>query len=100
MSRSPSGPVCASPLYLLSHIMSTEMTESLESVGMIWTSYYYSIFISVASTWSIGISETLFHFLNFRESVKLLGRGISPSQGRCLHRTTQTQNKRRQTYMP
>jgi hypothetical protein len=39
-------------------------------------------------------------FLNFRESVRLLGRGISPSQGRRLHKTTQTQNKRRQTYMP
>jgi hypothetical protein len=33
-------------------------------------------------------------FLNVRQSVGLLGRGISPSQGRFL---TQTQNKRRQT---
>jgi hypothetical protein len=31
------------------------------------------------------------------QSVGLLGRGISPSQGRYPHRTTQTQNKRRQT---
>jgi hypothetical protein len=32
--------------------------------------------------------------------VGLLGRVISPSQGRYLHRTTQTQNKSRQTSMP
>jgi hypothetical protein len=30
----------------------------------------------------------------------LLGRVISPSQGRYLHRTTQTQKKRGQTSMP
>jgi hypothetical protein len=30
----------------------------------------------------------------------LLGRVISPSQGRYLHRTTQTHNKRRQISMP
>jgi hypothetical protein len=30
----------------------------------------------------------------------LLGRAISPSQGRYLHGTTQTQNKRGQTSMP
>jgi hypothetical protein len=36
-------------------------------------------------------------FLNVRQSVRLPGRGISPSQGRCL---TQTRNKHRQTFMP
>jgi hypothetical protein len=41
-----------------------------------------------------------FSFLIFRQSVGLLGRGISPSQGRYLHRTTQTRNERRQTSMP
>jgi hypothetical protein len=40
------------------------------------------------------------HFLNLRTPVGLLGRRISPSQGRCLHRTTQTQNKRRQIFLP
>jgi hypothetical protein len=39
-------------------------------------------------------------FLILGRSVGLLGRGISPSQGRYLHRTTQTQNKRRQISMP
>jgi hypothetical protein len=36
-------------------------------------------------------------FLNLRHSVRLLGRVISPSQGRYL---TQTQNKHKQTSMP
>jgi hypothetical protein len=34
-------------------------------------------------------------FLNHRQSIGLLGRGISPTQSRYLHRTTQTQNKRK-----
>jgi hypothetical protein len=38
-------------------------------------------------------------FLNLRQSVGLLGRGISQTQGRYLHRTTQTQNKRRHPYL-
>jgi hypothetical protein len=42
----------------------------------------------------------LFQFLNLIQSVGLLERGISPTQGRYLHRTTQTRNKRRQTSMP
>jgi hypothetical protein len=41
-----------------------------------------------------------FQFLNLRQSVGLLGRGIIPTQGLYLHRTTQTQNKRRQISMP
>jgi hypothetical protein len=44
-------------------------------------------------------SWPLFSFLIYTQSVGLLGRGISPSQGRYLHRTTQTQNKRTQTSM-
>jgi hypothetical protein len=38
----------------------------------------------------------LLQFLNLRHTVGLLGRGISPSQGRYL---IQTQHKRRQTSM-
>jgi hypothetical protein len=41
-----------------------------------------------------------FSFLIYTQSVGLLGRGISPSQGRCLHTTTQTENKCTQTSMP
>jgi hypothetical protein len=51
--------------------------------------------------WSIGhpwIALFHFSFLILKQSVGLLGRGISPSQGRYLHRATQ--NKRRQTSMP
>jgi hypothetical protein len=45
-----------------------------------------------------GIRETLvsLQFLDLRQSVGLLGREISPSQGRYL---TQTQNKRRYPYL-
>jgi hypothetical protein len=39
-------------------------------------------------------------FLDLRQSVGLLGWGISLTQGRYLHRTTQTLNKCRQTSMP
>jgi hypothetical protein len=35
-------------------------------------------------------------FLNLRQYIEHLGRGITPTQGRYLHSTTQTQNKRRQ----
>jgi hypothetical protein len=41
-----------------------------------------------------------FSFLILGQSLRLLGRKISPSEGRYLHRTTQTQNKRTQTSMP
>jgi hypothetical protein len=41
-----------------------------------------------------------FSFLIYTQSVGLLGQGISPLQGRYLHRTTWTQNKRTQTTMP
>jgi hypothetical protein len=58
---------------------------------------------SCSSLWSVvhpRNSSFHFSFLIFRQSVELLGRGISLSQGRYLHRTTQTRNKRGQTFMP
>jgi hypothetical protein len=39
-------------------------------------------------------------FLNLRESAGLLGRGLARRKAATIHRTTQTQNKRRQTSMP
>jgi hypothetical protein len=39
------------------------------------------------------------HFLNLRHSVGLLGRGISPTQGRYLHTEQHQQNKHTQTSM-
>jgi hypothetical protein len=53
--------------------------------------------------WSLGHhwnASFHFSFLIFRQSVGLLGRVIRLSQGHYLHRTTQTQKKRRQTSMP
>jgi hypothetical protein len=61
-----------------------------------------SVHVRVASTWSIGHpwnASFHFSFLLLRQSVGLLGRVISPSQGRYLHRTIQTQNNCRQTSM-
>jgi hypothetical protein len=69
-------------------------------------SSHSTIFLSLfllLPLWSIGHPwNALFHFsfLILRQSVRLLAQGISPSQSRYLHKTTQTQNKRRQTWMP
>jgi hypothetical protein len=41
-----------------------------------------------------------FSFLIYTQSVGILERGITPLQGRYLHRETQTQNKRTHTSMP
>jgi hypothetical protein len=72
---------------------------------------YLSVFLSIClsvclsvccSLWNIGYMKRFVspQFLNLRQSVGLLGRGISPTQDRYLHRTTQTQNKGRQTSIP
>jgi hypothetical protein len=64
-------------------------------------------FIIIVTSAYLWLYSPLFHigrFLSFLihpQSVGLLGRGISPSQVRYLHRrTTQTQNKRTQISMP
>jgi hypothetical protein len=84
-----------------------EAVSSCEtSVNLCRTTWYHIFSLSlfpVAPTWCIGHpwnASFHFSFLILRQSVGLLERGISPSQGRYLHRTTQTQNKRRQTSMP
>jgi hypothetical protein len=46
-----------------------------------------------------GASPFFFSFLIYTQSVGLLGPGISPSQGRCLHAEQHKQNKRTQTSM-
>jgi hypothetical protein len=43
---------------------------------------------------------SFFSSLNYTQPVGLFGRIVSPSKGRYLHRTTQTQFKRTQTSMP
>jgi hypothetical protein len=76
---------------------------------MFWTAisrhnehYIYISFLSLP-LWSTGHPwNTTLHlgFLILRQSVRLLGRGMSPSHGHNLHRTTQSQNKSRQTSLP
>jgi hypothetical protein len=67
---------------------------------------YLSIYLSIYSCCSnLEHKASVKHFvslqfLNFRQSVGLLGWEISLTQGRYLHRMTQTQNKRKQTSMP
>jgi hypothetical protein len=61
---------------------------------------YLSLFFLLLTLWGIGHpwNALLYFSLSIlRQSVGLLGRGISPSQGRYL---TKTQNKRTQTSMP
>jgi hypothetical protein len=52
--------------------------------------------------WSSGLfpSELIWNCGLYRQSVGFLGRGISTTQGRYLHRTTQTQKKRGDTFIP
>jgi hypothetical protein len=55
------------------------------------------LFIPVAPAWSMGKRFVSLQFLNLRHSVGLLGRVISPSQGRY---PTQVQNKHKEISMP
>jgi hypothetical protein len=59
--------------------------------------YLYSFCSHLEHRASVKLFVSL-HFLNLRQSVRLLRRGISPLQGVYLHRTTQTQNKRKHPY--
>jgi hypothetical protein len=63
---------------------------------------YRHIFFLSVSLWLYSPLDfgRFFSFLILYTVVGLLVRGISPSQGRYLHMTTQTQNKRTQTSMP
>jgi hypothetical protein len=75
-----------------------------ESDDSLWYSYSYSgIYLSIyLSTYGSTVLVELvlfFSVLIYTQSVGLLGRVISPSQGRYLHRTTQTQNKHTKTSM-
>jgi hypothetical protein len=58
-----------------------------------------SIYLSIYGSTALVYLHCFFSFLIYTQLVALLGRGMSPSQGRYLH-TTQTQNKRTQTSMP
>jgi hypothetical protein len=58
-------------------------------------SIYLSIYLSICGSTALVDLGLFFSSLIYTQSVGLLGRGISPSQGQSLptHRTTQTQNK-------
>jgi hypothetical protein len=68
------------------------------SVCIFIHSSIYSCFPNLEHSASVESFVSL-QFLNLREAVEFLGRVITPTQGRCLHRTSQTQNKRRETSM-
>jgi hypothetical protein len=74
-----------------------EQDEYYEHILSIIDSF---IFLLLSLEYRASVKRLIsLQFIIFRQSVGLLGRRISPSQGRYLHRTTQTQNKRRQTSM-
>jgi hypothetical protein len=58
------------------------------------------IFIACCLTTALVDRGRFFTFLLYTQSVGLLRRGISPSQGRYLHAEQHKQNKRTQTSMP
>jgi hypothetical protein len=58
-------------------------------------SIYLSVCLSMALQPFVGPSSLFSFIIFFTQMIGLLGRAISPSQGRYVHmRTTQTQNKR------
>jgi hypothetical protein len=62
----------------------------------------FSLFFLFLPLWSMGHpwnASFHFSFLILKQTVGLLGRGISPSQSYYLRRTTQTQNKHTQPSM-
>jgi hypothetical protein len=91
-------------VYYCSYLQNADRTVEFSLTNWLLIRFFHSsdlpaclsIYLPVAPTWSIGDSwNASFHFsFCLRQSVGLLGRGISSSQGRCLQRTKQTQNKR------
>jgi hypothetical protein len=61
--------------------------------------YYYYCYYYYGSTALFCAFAAFSVSWTYTQSVRLFGRGISPSQSLYLHRTIQTQNKRRQTFM-
>jgi hypothetical protein len=61
----------------------------------------YPIYLSIYGSTVLLLDLVRFlSVLTYKQSVGLLGRGISPSQGRYLHTEQHKQNKRTQTSMP
>jgi hypothetical protein len=93
MNRNGSGPIWGTILAFSwrAEVIHTKMEEFSLSLLLL---------LPLWSIWHPWNALFLFSFLILRGSVGLFGRGINLSQGRYLHRTTQTQNKRRQVSMP
>jgi hypothetical protein len=94
--------ICLS-IYLsisLSVCLSICLCVSLLACLSMYLSMYLSVYLSIYGSAVRVYLGRFFSFLIYTQSVGLLGRGISPSQGRYLRRTTQAQNKRTQASMP
>jgi hypothetical protein len=74
------------------------VSQSIDTVSSSSLSFFLSFFLyGSAALWTLAAFSVS---CSCTQSVGLLWRGISPYQGRYLHMTTQTQNKRTQTSMP
>jgi hypothetical protein len=58
---------------------------------------YYNIYGSTGLCWALASSSVSW---SYTQAIKLLGRGISPSQGRCLYTGQHKHNKWKQISMP
>jgi hypothetical protein len=76
-----------------------KISELLMTISTMEVPMYFSIYLSMALQPLVDL-DSFFSFLIYIQSVGLLGRGISPSQGRYLHTEQYKQNKRTQTSMP
>jgi hypothetical protein len=66
----------------------------------IYLSIYLPIYLSIYGSTALVDLGSFFIFLISTQSVRLLGRGISPSHSRYLHTEQHKQNKRTLTSMP
>jgi hypothetical protein len=78
-------------IYLYAHIRH-HGTETTIHLSIYLSIYSYCSNLEHRASMKRFVS---FQFLNVRQSVGLLGREVSPTQDRNLHRKTQTQNKLR-----
>jgi hypothetical protein len=62
--------------------------------------FFFSLCLHELGPLACANSELILKSESYKQSVGLLGRGISTSQSNYLHRKTQIQNKCRQTLTP
>jgi hypothetical protein len=83
----------------LSFYLSIYLSICLSVCLSVYLSIYLSIYPCCSHLEHRTFVKRVFSVQFLRQSVGLLGRGISPTQVRYLHRATQPQNKRRQISM-